>query len=58
MNERLMRRKEVEQVTSLSRSTIYKYMSEGIFPKPVRLGSRVAWKESDIRDWIESREAA
>ncbi|MCT7653684.1 AlpA family transcriptional regulator [Oceanimonas sp. NS1] len=39
--------------TGLARSTIYKYISEQAFPKPVPLGERaVAWVESEIQDWI------
>ena len=37
----------------LSRSTLYQYIKDGDFPKPVRLGLRaVGWLESDISDWI------
>ena len=42
--------------TGLSRSTIYKMMSEGKFPASMKLGERaVGWKSSDVTDWIESR---
>jgi prophage regulatory protein len=55
--ERLMRRPDVQNVTGLSRSTIYAMMAEGTFPKPVKLGKRaVAWREADIRNWLDSRE--
>lgn len=38
--------------TGLSRSTIYKQVSEGKFPKPIKLGERcVAWRVEDIREW-------
>lgn len=54
---RLLRRPEVEARTGLSRSTIYQWMKDGRFPKPVRLGERiVAWRESDVTAWLESRE--
>ncbi|CAA0097839.1 Uncharacterised protein [BD1-7 clade bacterium] len=50
---RLMRLKEVIDCTGLGRSSIYKYISEDQFPKPVPLGGRaVAWVESEINDWI------
>ena len=55
-NLTMLRRKQVEEITSLSRSTIYDMMSKGLFPKPVRLGAqRVAWRERDIVEWLESR---
>lgn len=54
--ERLLRRPEVEARTGLSRSTLYDWMKRGEFPQPVKLGARlVAWKESDVSEWLESR---
>ena len=54
---RVLRRREVEAVTGLSRSTIYQMMADGGFPKPVRLGKRaVGWRESDISGWLENLE--
>jgi len=51
---RLIRIKEVQHRTGLGRSTIYRWMAQGKFPKPVRLGSySVAWAETDISHWIE-----
>ena len=49
----ILRRPDVEAVTGLSRSTIYKWMDEGSLPKPVKLGPRaVGWREADINDWL------
>lgn len=56
MTKRLLRRREVEHLTGYSRSTIYRLMDINEFPRPVRLSARsVAWVESDIQAWIESR---
>jgi len=53
MNMKLIRIKEVMSRTGLARSTVYKYISENNFPKPIKLGSRaVAWVESEIEGWI------
>ncbi|MGD8111317.1 AlpA family transcriptional regulator [Vibrio sp. TRT 17S01] len=54
---RFLRLKEVMSLTGLGRSTIYKFMAdETDFPKSVPLGGRaVAWVESEIEDWMESR---
>ncbi|MGV2842161.1 AlpA family transcriptional regulator [Vibrio cyclitrophicus] len=53
---RLIKLKEVMTLTSLARSTIYKYMSEGQFPKAVSLGCRsVAWVEEEVTDWVLDR---
>lgn len=57
MPEKLLRRPEVESLTGLSRSTLYDWMKKGDFPQPIKLGARlVAWRESDISKWLESRE--
>ncbi|MAC45540.1 MAG: hypothetical protein CMI12_01625 [Oceanospirillum sp.] len=56
MTKRVLRRKEVEQQTGLSRSTIYARMEQGTFPKSIPLGGRlVGWLESDVNDWIEQQ---
>ena len=57
--DKLHRRHAVEEMTALSRSTIYAMMDEGTFPRPVRIGKRaVAWRDSDLRAWLASRETA
>ena len=56
MSLKILRRKDVEEIVGLSRSTIYKLMSTGAFPRPIRLGPRaVGWRLSDIEAWIEFR---
>lgn len=57
MSDKLLRRPEVEARTGLSRSTLYEWMRRGEFPQSVKLGARVvAWRESSISEWLESRE--
>jgi prophage regulatory protein len=46
----------VLQVTGLGRSTIYRLVAHGSFPRPVRVGLRaVAWRWSDLDLWSRSR---
>jgi prophage regulatory protein len=53
MSMKLIRIKVVMDRTGLARSTVYKYISEKKFPKPIKLGTRaVAWVESEIEAWI------
>lgn len=61
--ERLLRRPEVEAVTGLRKSAIYKLMKTGAFPPQVKLSgnspqSAVAWRASDVTAWINSRPVA
>ena len=52
----LLTRPEVERRTGLSRSTIYRKMSDGTFPVPLKVSARaVRWRESDIRAYVDSR---
>ncbi len=54
--EKHLRRRTVEAMTGLSRSSLYSLMSKGEFPRPVKLSSRaVAWPESKIAEWLASR---
>ncbi|WP_175946564.1 helix-turn-helix transcriptional regulator [Burkholderia pyrrocinia] len=58
-NTRLIRKPAVMAKTALSHSTIYFLMSQGGFPKQIKLGRRiVAWREAEIDAWIETRASA
>ncbi len=55
---RLLRLKSVADLTALRKTSIYTYMASKAhgFPTPVRIGARaVAWRESEVLSWIESR---
>lgn len=57
--EKHLRRLAVENITGLSRSTIYDLMAKGQFPRPVRLTAKaVAWPESAIAYWLAQRDPA
>ncbi len=56
---RLIRLPEVQHRVGLGRSTIYRWMAEGKFPKPVQLGGyAVAWAEDEVDAWVADRLAA
>lgn len=58
-NEILLRRKQVEAITGLSRSTLYSAIQSGSFPKPVQLlGRTVAWPKSRVDKWVADRVSA
>ncbi|XUW88618.1 AlpA family transcriptional regulator [Burkholderia sp. M6-3] len=51
----ILRRREVEAATGLSRSTIYARIREKTFPAAVQLGPRsVGWRAGDIDDFLVS----
>ena len=54
----LLRISDVCEWLGISRSTIYKLLSDGTFPEPVRLGPRtVRWRIDAIEVWRDARTA-
>jgi len=57
--QRMLRLPQVLDRTGLSRATVYKWIDRDEFPRPVKLGVRlIAWRESDIEEWLETRTSA
>ena len=53
--ERLVPLRVVCAVTGLSRSTIYRMVGAGTFPRPVKISkARIAWRESEVMAWVAS----
>jgi prophage regulatory protein len=49
----------VQKKTGFSRSSIYKKISEGLFPKPIKFGPKSnRWKLSEVNTWIHNGLAA
>ncbi len=49
----ILRLPKTSDKTGLSRSSIYKRVKEGTFPKPIQIGERaVGWLESEVEDWL------
>jgi prophage regulatory protein len=47
---------EVMAATTFSRASVYRLMSEGSFPAPLKLsGNRVAFLASEITAWLNAR---
>lgn len=56
--ERVLRRKEVEQIVGYGSSQIYALKAQGKFPQPIRLGAnRVGWLASEVYQWLAERVA-
>jgi prophage regulatory protein len=53
---RVLRLKEVCNVTGLRRSFIYQLQAERRFPHSIKIGARaVGWLESEVREWLDGR---
>lgn len=52
----ILRRKDVEQITGLSRSSIYAGIQKSTFPAPIRLSSKsVGWVANEVQAWIQEK---
>ena len=54
-----LRLPQVKEITSLSKSSIYRMMDEGDFPKQIALGARsVVWVRAQVEDWCAQKVSA
>lgn len=52
-NSKILRLTSVLERTGLSRSTLYRKVQAGTFPKPLRISQRcTGWRQSDVTAWI------
>ena len=52
-SKKLLKLQQVIERVGQSKSTIYRGMDAGVFPRPVKLGSRmVRWLSDDIDDYL------
>ena len=53
---KILKVKEVAEEINVSVQQIYKLVSKGRFPKPIKLGERGSgWLTSEIDAWLQSR---
>lgn len=49
--------KQLEELTSFKRNTIFKWWQKGDFPAPYSIGEqKKLFKESEVRSWMEEKE--
>lgn len=54
-HDRILRIKAVLDRTGLSRSTLYRKVQSGTFPKQVHISTRCAgWRESAVNAWMRN----
>jgi prophage regulatory protein len=59
MSQQILKLTEVKNTTGLSGSTIYRLISQGDFPKQIKLSERSSgWLKSEIYQWLEDRISA
>ncbi|PHI28785.1 helix-turn-helix transcriptional regulator [Budvicia aquatica] len=55
MNDQLVDMTFITTFTGLSDKWFYKLMSEGKFPRPIKLGRSSRWLKSEIEHWVLKR---
>jgi len=59
ISQKLLSLKQVIALVGLAKSTIYRLMEAGDFPRPLKLGSRcVRWLVDDVNAWISNLPSA
>ncbi|AQR75655.1 AlpA family transcriptional regulator [Sphingomonas sp. LM7] len=54
-SERILRLKTVLERTGLCRSTLYRKMDNGTFPRNIKISMRCAgWRESAVAEWLKN----
>lgn len=55
--ERILRLKSVLTRTGLTRSTLYRKIEQGSFPRQIKISERcVGWRQSAIDEWMREQE--
>lgn len=54
---RILRLREVMQTVGLGRSSIYRLIHKGTFPRPIKLSERaVGWNAGAVSEWLAERQ--
>ena len=52
--ERILRLKTVLERTGLCRSTLYRKMDNGTFPRNIKITRCTGWRESAVAEWLKN----
>jgi prophage regulatory protein len=53
---RFIRMSDLRSKVGLSKSQIYKLIQQGDFPKPIKLGDKIAvWTNSEVEEWMSAK---
>ncbi|WP_339326073.1 AlpA family transcriptional regulator [Cronobacter sakazakii] len=55
VSDRLMPITDVCAATGYKKPTIYEWMRDGKFPRPVKIGRSVRWPSSEVDAWIKDK---
>ncbi|EAA8668152.1 AlpA family transcriptional regulator [Salmonella enterica] len=55
LNDQLVDMAFITTYTEMTDKWFYKLISEGQFPKPIKLGRSSRWLKSEVEDWMKQR---
>ncbi|NIE50690.1 AlpA family transcriptional regulator [Pantoea sp. Ap-870] len=55
LNDQLVDMTFITTYTQCSDKWFYKLISEGLFPKPIKLGRSSRWLRSEVEAWMQQR---
>ena len=51
---KILRMRDVLARVPVSKAKLYRMMSKGAFPRPVRLDGVAVWRADDVEEWLKS----
>ncbi|HHA2277842.1 TPA: helix-turn-helix transcriptional regulator [Enterobacter hormaechei subsp. xiangfangensis] len=55
LNDQLVDMAFITAYTEMTDKWFYKLISEGLFPKPIKLGRSSRWLKSEVEAWVQQR---
>jgi excisionase family DNA binding protein len=51
--EGLIRVKQLAELLSVNRSTVYRWIEDDVLPKPFKIGATAVWRLGTIKEWLD-----
>lgn len=55
LNDQLVDMSFITTYTKMTDKWFYKLISDGVFPKPIKLGRSSRWLQSEVEAWVQQR---
>lgn len=55
LNDELVDMAFITTYTKMTDKWFYKLISDGVFPKPIKLGRSSRWLKSEVENWMQQR---
>ncbi|MFN3069406.1 helix-turn-helix transcriptional regulator [Serratia sp. J2] len=55
LNDKMVDMVFIVSFTGLTDKWFYKLISEGKFPKPIKMGRSSRWMKSEVENWVQQR---